>query len=116
METELLDDAVSLIQTQVDGMFPNLSTARPGTSPGMAAARVDRGSLDGIAPLPPSYALDAPLVDVYLRRLRIDRADVSAPDLAALTRLQAAHVDLVAYENLGMHAGRAPRPSGAVIT
>ena len=55
---------------------------------------VPAGSLSGIQPVAGNI-LPEPLVDAYLQRLGLDRAAVGEPNLEALRKLQAAHIDKV---------------------
>jgi len=49
-----------------------------------------------------------PLVDAYLYHLSLTYGEVSALDLAALSRLQATHLTMVPFENLDVVAGIVP--------
>eukprot|EP00312_Isochrysidales_sp_CCMP1244_P016909 CAMPEP_0202740884 /NCGR_PEP_ID=MMETSP1388-20130828/3893_1 /ASSEMBLY_ACC=CAM_ASM_000864 /TAXON_ID=37098 /ORGANISM="Isochrysis sp, Strain CCMP1244" /LENGTH=320 /DNA_ID=CAMNT_0049407671 /DNA_START=1 /DNA_END=963 /DNA_ORIENTATION=- len=75
----------------------------------MRAAAVRAGSLVGVVPVS-GCRLSADLTAAYLDRLRLSAAEVSEPTLQSLCRLQAAHISLVAYENLDLHAGEGGAP------
>jgi N-hydroxyarylamine O-acetyltransferase len=77
-----------------------------------ASIAIHAGSLPGVVTVDESaYRLSEERVDAYLHRLGLSRADVaSAPSLGALTALQTAHVDRIAYETIGVHTGEPPPP------
>lgn len=76
----------------------------------MQAAAIERGAVDGIVPLS-EPTLPQPLVDSYLERLGVERSAVAVADLAALARLQSAHVDRIAYENVSLYSGPGSTPT-----
>ena len=62
------------------------------------------GTLSGIVPLEPEgRRLSPDQVAAYLDRLGVEIKDVRTPTLEALTLLQMAHCDCIAYENLDLH-------------
>ena len=70
----------------------------------MDAASVRAGSLPGLVPLDPQpRLLSEELVAAYLRRLAVVPDAVARPTLEALTLLQVAHCDRIAYENLDLY-------------
>ena len=76
----------------------------------MIAAAMPTASQAGVTFLKPEERLlSLSVIAAYLGRLGISTAPL-APTLATLEELQRAHCDLIAYENLDLHAGTAPLP------